>query len=152
MKHIKLSENLNITDINEIMKHYLIGAVSIEEEQILEREEKDISDFYGNSKGITDLVPRAEMTIENFSDDAKIRAYEDIKQFLSIDGVMDAIEEEGIDNEMIGHDIWLTRNSHGAGFWDRGYTIKNSNILTNAAKSLGQCDIELGDDGRLHFH
>ncbi len=22
--------------------------------------------------------------------------------------------------EMAGHDFWLTRNGHGAGFWDRG--------------------------------
>ena len=25
----------------------------------------------------------------------------------------------GIDDEQIGHDFWLTRQGHGAGFWDR---------------------------------
>lgn len=28
-------------------------------------------------------------------------------------------EERGYDAERAGHDFWLTRNGHGAGFWDR---------------------------------
>jgi hypothetical protein len=44
-----------------------------------------------------------------------------------------------------------TRNSHAAGFWDRGYSKEISNVLTNAAKSLGQCEIEAGDEGWLHL-
>jgi hypothetical protein len=27
----------------------------------------------------------------------------------------------GLTEEQIGHDFWLTRNHHGAGFWDRNY-------------------------------
>ena len=91
------------------------------------------------------------MNIENFSDDSKIKAFEDIRKFLSIDGVKEAIEQENISNEMIGRDLWLTRNSHGAGFWDRGYDKKISNLLTNAALSLGRCEVEAGDEGWLHL-
>ena len=128
---MNLSKNL---DINEIMKHYFISAVWTEEEQMAEMEEQEISNFYGDSEEITKLVPRNEISVDRLSDDAKIRAYEDIKKFLSIEGVKEAIEKENIDNEMVGHDLWLTRNSHGAGFWDRGYSKDNSNIPTNAAK------------------
>jgi hypothetical protein len=48
-----------------------------------------------------------------------------------------------------GHDFWLTRNHHGAGFWDRGYG-KLGEILTDAAHSFGTYDLYIGDDGEIH--
>ena len=111
-----MPENNSTIDINEVMKHYLLCAIWTEEEQMSEMEEKEIADFYGESEEITKLVPRNEMNIENFSDDSKIKAFEDIRKFLSIDGVQEAIEKQNIPNDMLGHDLWLTRNSHGAGF------------------------------------
>lgn len=39
-----------------------------------------------------------------------------------------------------GHDFALTRNGHGAGFWDRGYGTAGD-ILTERAKSYGEANI-----------
>jgi hypothetical protein len=48
-----------------------------------------------------------------------------------------------------GRDFWFTRNSHGTGFWDRGYkNPKKEKIgkqLTHAAKSYGEYNLYLGD-------
>lgn len=41
-----------------------------------------------------------------------------------------------------GHDFALTRNGHGAGFWDRGYGDVG-HILTDAAKAYGEATIIL---------
>lgn len=52
--------------------------------------------------------------------------------------------------EQAGHDFWLTRNHHGAGFWDRG----NGDLgerLTTAAHGYGEVDLYRGDDGLLYF-
>jgi len=49
-----------------------------------------------------------------------------------------------------GHDFWLTRNGHGAGFWDRGFG-EVGDKLTAAAKVYGSCDIYVGDDGKLYI-
>jgi len=49
-----------------------------------------------------------------------------------------------------GHDFWLTRNGHGAGFWDRGYSDKIGDALTKAAHAFGSSDIYQGDDGKLY--
>jgi len=49
-----------------------------------------------------------------------------------------------------GHDFWLTRNGHGAGFWDRGYG-ELGDKLSKAAKVYGTSDIYIGDDGKLHI-
>lgn len=51
--------------------------------------------------------------------------------------------------ERHGHDFWLTRNGHGAGFWDRGYG-RTGTLLTEAAKVWGSSDLYVGDDGLLY--
>lgn len=53
------------------------------------------------------------------------------------------------DDERHGADFWLTRNGHGAGFWDRGYG-RIGDELTRAAKAHGGADWYLGDDGNVY--
>jgi hypothetical protein len=48
-----------------------------------------------------------------------------------------------------GVDFWLTRNGHGAGFWDRGLG-EVGNQLTRDAKSFGSCDLYRGDDNLIY--
>jgi len=50
-----------------------------------------------------------------------------------------------------GHDLWLTRNFHGTGFWDREYAVPVAEGLTDAAHALGETDLYEGDDGELYF-
>jgi hypothetical protein len=42
--------------------------------------------------------------------------------------------------EQAGHDFWLTRNGHGAGFWDRPeiYGEQAAEELTRASELMGQ--------------
>lgn len=53
-------------------------------------------------------------------------------------------------DELAGHDFWLTRNGHGAGFWDRGLG-KLGQVLTDKAHSFGESYLYIGDDGKLYF-
>lgn len=48
-----------------------------------------------------------------------------------------------------GHDFWLTRNGHGAGFWDRGLGALGDKLST-AAKIYGSVDLYVGDDEQIH--
>lgn len=48
-----------------------------------------------------------------------------------------------------GHDFWLTRNHHGAGFWDRGYGDVGR-TLTDLAHGWGECNWYVGDDGMVY--
>ena len=103
--------------------------------------------FVWNYRCLRKGVPEADLNIHNFSDDSKIKAYQDIKLFLEYAG--DAVND--IDEEQLGHDIWLSRNHHGAGFFDRGYDNDIEKILMDSAHKLGEIDIYLGDDGILYF-
>lgn len=57
---------------------------------------------------------------------------------------------DDIDDEQAGHDFWLTRNRHGAGFWDRGYAPAIDKALTDAAHSFGEVNLYVGDDELIH--
>ncbi len=52
-----------------------------------------------------------------------------------------------IDASQAGHDFWLTRVGHGAGFWDRG-NGELGERLADAARAAGECypwlDLETG--------
>lgn len=48
-----------------------------------------------------------------------------------------------------GHDFWLTRNGHGAGFWDGDWSEPEATALTAASKSFGEIHLYVGDDGKI---
>ncbi len=48
-----------------------------------------------------------------------------------------------------GHDFWLTRNGHGAGFWDGDWPEAPGKRLTKASKEYGSFTLYVGDDGRI---
>ena len=52
--------------------------------------------------------------------------------------------------EQAGHDFWLTRNGHGAGFWDGGWPEPAATEMTNASKAAGEINLMIGDDGLLY--
>lgn len=85
--------------------------------------------------------------IEDFAPEALKQAKEDTADFQEQNA--DDLEEAGDDGQN-GHDFWLTRNGHGAGFWDRGYGDVGDR-LTKASKAFGSADIYVGDDGMLYF-
>lgn len=47
-----------------------------------------------------------------------------------------------------GHDFWLTRNGHGAGFWDRGIG-KHGEELTKASKDYGETHAYMDEETNL---
>ena len=55
------------------------------------------------------------------------------------------------DDEQAGHDFWLTRNGHGAGFWDGDWPEPAATVLTEACKTFGECDLYVGDDGLIYL-
>jgi hypothetical protein len=50
--------------------------------------------------------------------------------------------------EAFGHDFWLTRNGHGAGFWDRGLGALGDR-LTDASKPYGEVNLWVDADGSV---
>lgn len=54
------------------------------------------------------------------------------------------------DYQNAGHDFWLTRNGHGAGFWDRGFGVVGD-ALTARAQGFKELTPYIGDDEKIYF-
>lgn len=86
---------------------------------------------------------------------AIVSARQDIDTFL-VKCAAANIDVACYDASRVGHDLWLTRNGHGTGFWDRPevYDSEHEDYarqLTDISHALGECDPYVGDDMYLHF-
>jgi hypothetical protein len=57
----------------------------------------------------------------------------------------------GMSDEDAGHNLFLTQNDHGTGFWDRGLGDAGD-TLTADCKPYGAFDLYAGDDGKLYHN
>lgn len=72
--------------------------------------------------------------IEDIDSQSLKEATEECKAFLL--EASSLLEEAGIEADQAGHDFCLSRNGHGAGFWDRGLG-DIGNKLHSITKSYG---------------
>ncbi len=88
----------------------------------------------------------ANYSLSDFSPEALKSAIRDCNKFQEENG-----DDIASDLSGAGHDFWLTRNGHGAGFWDGDWPEPAAKRLTKASKAFGSVDLYVGDDGKLHF-
>jgi len=90
---------------------------------------------------------------DDLSSELRAKIVEDCYGFLTIPSVQEALVRayatERYTASNAGHDFWLTRNHHGAGFWDRGLG-EAGDELSRWAHSFSSCDIYVGDDEKLY--
>ncbi len=78
----------------------------------------------------------------------KAQAYIDCRNFISAIGPYHEAAVNGyddLDESQLGHDLWLTRNGHGTGFWDREpsvYSSTNATLFCRLATAMGGHDAE----------
>ncbi len=132
----RMGGNDSWTALDTFTTAYIEAALWSSTDQSDDQGGRPLDDTYG----IEDL---SEEAIKGMASDCA--AFQEANRYL-----MDEAEEQhGMDDEQAGHDFWLTRNGHGAGFWDRGME-EIGDVLSDAAKSYGSCDLYVGDDGQLY--
>jgi hypothetical protein len=97
---------------------------------------------FGGEPLVSDSTLDSVTSAEDLSTEIRQRATEDVTAFI------DAIGEwlhyfpnwQDLTAEQLGHDFSLTRNHHGAGFWDRGYG-ELGQWLTRWAESFGSASL-----------
>ena len=90
-----------------------------------------------------DMPPEA--TVDDIAPETLARMVADCREFqeIHIDDILPNLE-------LAGHDFWLTREGHGAGFWDGDWTDAVGKRLTAASKAYGSFNLYVGDDGKVH--
>lgn len=84
--------------------------------------------------------------VSDIAPEAVRRAKRDVERFFKQAGQLLV----GIPPDSAGHDLWLTRNGHGTGFWDRDYGPKGD-ALTDISHKLGEENMYVGDDGKVYL-
>jgi len=79
-----------------------------------------------------------------FDEESRARIRAELGDFISANNE----DLEGLDYSQIGHDFILTRNHHGAGFWDRGLGERGERLTESAHDFGGITAFVL--DGDLH--
>lgn len=87
-------------------------------------------------------------SFDELSESALKKIKEDCAEFCADQKTLDLI---GGEESQAGHDLWLTRQGHGCGFWDGGWPKDVGEYLTSLAKHLGECWPYKGDDGLIYF-
>lgn len=89
----------------------------------------------------------AVFTPENVTGEAEEQLVALIDQFFEKTG--DLLNDYPMEASQIGHDLILTINGHGAGFWDRGLG-ELGNKLTKVCEELPEYQLYVGDDSKLY--
>lgn len=89
----------------------------------------------------------------DFSEEALKTATDDCYRFVGLMVLADlwdkALEYKNQDD--IAYDFWLTRNGHGAGFWDGDYGDIGDDITKLVKDNFGTQWVFTGDDGELEL-
>lgn len=117
--------------MNEFLKQYIETALWSSTDESTDDGGMPLDDSYS----VNDLAPETLATMT--ADCAKFEG----------DNALVMLE---FDHTDCAHDFWLTRNGHGAGFWDGDYPEVQANMLTNAAEAFGEFHLYVGDDGKIY--
>ncbi len=81
-----------------------------------------------------------------------LRVMEDDCQKFQRENAEDIATWEGdyTSEEKAGHDFWLTREGHGAGFWDGDWPEESGKRLTEASERFGEFGLYLAGETIYH--
>lgn len=99
--------------------------------------------------------PLEDFDASDLSESARLQVYRDCRDFRELAwGSYRAAIEHGASEEQAGRDFWLTRQRHGAGFWDRPeiYGQDAADKLMEWAHSFGEQDPYVSDSGEIEIN
>lgn len=93
--------------------------------------------------------------LEDIASITQLKAKNDCQDFLKVAEMAcpssELLEEfYTLDYDSIGHDFFLTRNHHGAGFWDGDYSQELGKYLTDVSHKFGEVNFYVGDDNKIY--
>lgn len=125
------------TIIQTILDHYLVALLFFSNGRV---DEEEVENFDGFSLYQIDppCKEKAQKLVEEFYDKATTQN----------------LLKEDVDYEQVGHDLFLTHNGHGVGFWSRDdetYGEENKKPLSDLATSFKEIQEVWAENDVVHF-
>lgn len=96
-----------------------------------------------------DEGPLDRFSFDNVSEDALSDMSAFVDRFLEDPATFHPIQRLSLEGDTIGHNLFLSANGHGTGFWDRGYG-EDGDLLHERAEACGTFDLYVGGDGLVY--
>lgn len=127
----------------------LVIANALYEAEITDEEATEALQAYQAAVLWTETSDMGNFFDLSFSEVAQETIRGQVMEFITsnVEHIRPFLEVTGLDWAQIGHDFWLTRNRHGAGFWDRGAAGPAVDALVESAHAYGEQSLVIGDDG-----
>jgi len=106
------------------------------------------STHYTGENGDNDEPFDQNFSVADISEETKKTMLQDCLKFVAANATHLNVNNVA----QAGHDFWLTRNGHGAGFNDRTevWGAMTRRQLTESSQTFGTVDLYLGDDGKIY--
>ena len=105
-------------------------------------QDKNALDLFNRS-----YVECALWSADDIADEAKAKMTADCEAFM--DANAEALKDYPA--HAAGHDFWLTRNHHRTSFWEVDHvTQEQCDLLIASAHGYGECNLYVGDDGKIY--
>ena len=85
---------------------------------------------------------------DDISDETLAVMKQDVISFITDNRHLLSDDDKNKSLDYMAHNFWLTRNGHGAGFWDGDYI--NGELLTDASEKYGEINLYIGDDNKIY--
>lgn len=85
----------------------------------------------------------------DITDESLAEMRRELTDFCTQPRVIELVELTGMDPEQVGHDFWLTRNHHGAGFWARDHGAAGDE-LTKLCHPYGESYLHIDENGSIY--
>jgi hypothetical protein len=138
------AELLEQIESDPFMSGYLECIAFTEESALQEEWNRQREQLEEDSDEELDLPDYFDWSYSDIDAKSLKSIIEDCENFMDECAEADIDLEEDWGLEQAGHDFWLTRNGHGAGFWDRGKGALGDK-LSKIAEAYGSVDTLIAD-------
>ena len=135
--------NIKGIECNDMVIGYLLAELWVGTCSSIADPAIDQSDI--DREGESPYLDNLGYSVEDFSKESLEKVVKECQDFYD----SNAQYLENCDLETVGHDFMLTRNGHGAGFWDGDY--EHGDELTKASKPYGETYLYVNADGEIEI-
>lgn len=140
--------------LDDFTRAYIEAAFFTEEERLTEESGDELPGVLINlSTGESTFDGPSPVSFDMLAPETLQSVIEDCRQFQERNAeTLAAAYAQDYAEEQAGHDFWLTRNGHGAGFWDRGLGEIGDRLKTACGwrTDFPEVNLYLGDDGPIY--
>ncbi len=130
-------------DLADMLDAYMTAALFTSNDESDDNGGDPLDDNYCTSDIADETRAKMRADVERF-------ARENAATLLACIGKRGPYGKRECDWSQAGHDLWMTSQGHGVGFWDGDWPETEGKALSKASTHFGDVCLYVGDDGKIY--